>query len=144
MFEDPIGRINRNLEAWEEGLRDPAAAQEKALRTLLEGYSKSDYGEAHGADSVGSIQEYRKSFPVVRYADLEPIFERVRTEGHHVFLDEEPITWVMTRGTTGNSKVVPVTPRHLKDLIKCGSRAVLNFAMKNGGLSLLAGGVLNL
>ncbi len=144
LFGDPIGRINRSLEAWEEGLRDPAAAQEKALRTLLEGYSKSDYGEAHGAGAVGSIQEYRKGFPVVRYADLEPIFERVRTEGHRVFLDEEPITWVMTRGTTGKSKVVPVTPRHLQDLIKCGSRAVLNFAMKNGGLSLLAGGVLNL
>ena len=144
MFEDPISRINRNLEAWEEGLRDPSTAQEKALRILLEGYSKTDYGEAHNSGAVGSIQEYRKNFPVARYKDLELIFERVRTEGYHIFLDEEPITWVMTRGTTGESKVIPVTPRHLQDLIKCGSRAVLNFAVKNGGLNLLAGGVLNL
>ena len=144
LFEDPIGRIERNLAAWEEGLADPVGAQEKVLRVLLEGYAKTDYGRAHGAGGINSIVDYRAKFPVVTYHNLEPWFERVRTEGHGVFLDEEPITWVMTRGTTGKSKVVPVTPRHLQDLIKCGSRAVLNFAMKHGGLKLLVGGVLNL
>ena len=144
LFEDPIGRIKRNLDAWEEGLGDPEAAQEKVLHILLEGYAKTDYGKAHGAGEITSIADYRERFPAVAYADLEPWFERVRNEDYSVFLDEEPITWVMTRGTTGQSKVVPVTPRHLQDLIRCGSRAVLNFAMKNGGLSLLAGGVLNL
>jgi hypothetical protein len=144
LFEDPIGRIKSNLDAWYRGLADPAAAQEMVLRSLLEGYAKSEYGRAHSTEKISSIAEYRERFPAVAYADLEPWFERVRIEGYGVFLDEEPITWVMTRGTTGQSKVVPVTPRHLQDLIKCGSRAVLNFAMKNGGLSLLAGGVLNL
>ncbi len=144
MFEDPIGRINRNLDAWEAGLKDPKAAQEKVLHDLLEGYSKTEYGRSHGVAEISTIEEYRRRFPSVTYADLEPWFERVRTEGHGVFLDEEPITWVMTRGTTGQSKVVPVTPRHLQDLIRCGSRGVLNFAMRNGGISLLAGGVLNL
>ena len=144
LFEDPIGRIKRNLEAWEEGLADPAAAQEKLLTSLLGGYAKSEYGRAYGAEKISTLAEYRDRFPTVTYSDLEPWFERVRTEGYGVFLDEESITWVMTRGTTGQSKVVPVTPRHLQDLIRCGSRAVLNFAMKNGGLSLLAGGVLNL
>ncbi len=144
LFEDPIGRIRRNLDAWEGGLADPAAAQDKVLRSLLGGYAKSEYGRAHGAEKISSLTEYRERFPIVAYSDLEPWFEKVRAEGYGVFLDEEPITWVMTRGTTGQSKVVPVTPRHLQDLIRCGSRAVLNFAMKNGGLSLLAGGVLNL
>jgi hypothetical protein len=144
LFEDPIGRIKRNLEAWEEGLADPAAAQEKLLPSLLGGYAKSEYGRAYGAEKSSTLAEYRERFPAVTYSDLAPWFERVRAEGYGVFLDEEPITWVMTRGTTGQSKVVPVTPRHLQDLIRCGSRAVLNFAMKNGGLSLLAGGVLNL
>ena len=144
MFEDPIGRINRNLEAWDEGLKDPQAAQKKVLRDLLEGYSKTEYGRNYGASEASTIEEYRKRFPKVTNTDLQPWFERVRTEGHGVFLDEEPITWVMTRGTTGQSKVVPVTPRHLQDLIRCGSRGVLNFAMRNGGIPLLAGGVLNL
>ena len=144
MFEDPIIRIKRNLDAWEEGLVTPEKAQEKVLHTLLEGYAKTDYGRAHDVGEIKSIAEYRRRFPVVTYTDLEPWFDRVRNEDYRVFLDEEPITWVMTRGTTGQSKIIPVTPRHLQDLIKCGSRAVLNFAMKNGGLSFLAGDVLNL
>ena len=144
MFEDPIGRINRNLEAWDAGLKDPQAAQENVLIDLIEGYSKTEYGRSYNALEASTIEEYRKRFPIVTYADLEPWFERIRTEDYGVFLDEEPITWVMTRGTTGQSKVVPVTPRHLKDLIRCGSRGVLNFAMRNGGIPLLAGSVLNL
>lgn len=144
LFEDPIGRIKRNLDAWEEGLANPAAVQERVLLSLLKGYAKSEYGRVHSAQKVSSITEYREMFPAVSYSDLKPWFERVRTESYGVFLAEEPITWVMTRGTTGQSKVVPVTLRHLQDMIRCGSRAVLNFAMKNGGLSLLAGGVLNL
>jgi hypothetical protein len=144
MFDDPLGRINRNLAAWEEGLQDPQTAQEKVLRVLLGGYSKTDYGRIHRANEITSVEEYRKSFPAVTFAGIEPLFESLRNKGHSVFLDEEPTTWVMTRGTTGQSKIVPVTPRHLQDLIRCGSRGVLNFAMRNGGLSLLAGGVLNL
>jgi hypothetical protein len=144
MFEDPIVRINRNLEAWEEGLRNPEAAQEKVFRSLLDGYCKTEYGRSNGAYKISTIEDYRRRFPSLAYADLEPWLDRVRNEGHAVFLDEEPITWVMTRGTTGQIKVVPVTPRHLHDLIRCGSRAVLNFAMRNGGLAFLTGGVLNL
>jgi len=144
LFEDPIGRIKRNLAEWEEGLRDPPTFQGRVLERLTAGYAKTGYGASNGAKEVSGIEEYRYKFPVVRYVDLEPWFERVRVEGYAAFLDEEPITWVMTRGTTGKSKVVPVTPSHLSDLIKCGSRAVTNFAMRNGGLSLLAGGVLNL
>ena len=144
MFEDPVGRINRNLDAWYSGLREPAKAQESALSTLVAGYANTEYGSSKGASGVDSIEDYRERFPVARYADVEPWFRRVREERYSVFLDEEPITWVMTRGSTGASKTVPVTPRHLQDLIKCGSRAVLNFSMRHGGLSLLAGGVLNL
>ncbi len=144
LFDDPISRITTNLDAWRESLRDPVTAQIKVLGDLLERYAKTTYGKEHMATTIASIEEYKKKFPVVKYGDLEPWFERVRREGYGVFLDEEPITWVMTRGTTGLSKVIPVTPRHLQDIIRCGSRAVLNFAMSNGGLSLLAGGVLNL
>jgi hypothetical protein len=144
MFEDPIGRINSNLEAWKAGLKDPQAAQGKVLRDLLRGYCNTEYGRSHDAAEVSSIENYRRNFQSVSYKDLEPWFEKVRNEGYEAFLDEEPLTWVMTRGTTGQSKVIPVTQRHLQDLIRCGSRGVLNFAMRNGELSLLSGGVLNL
>jgi hypothetical protein len=144
MSEDPLNRIKTNLEAWEESIRDPTTAQQALLLRLLKGYAKTEYGSLKNASGINTVEDYRRSFPVVVYADLEPIFRRVRDEHHSVLLDEEPLTWVMTRGTTGGSKIIPVTRRHLQDIIKCGSRAVLNFSLRNGGLTLLAGGVLNL
>jgi hypothetical protein len=142
--EDPLARITKTLSDWNSSLNDPSSSQRSLLMRLLEGYTKTEYGETHSATSVESIEEYRRSFPVVRYDEVEPWFMRVRDEGHRVFLPEEPLTWVMTRGTTGRSKIIPVTPRHLHDIVRCGSRAVLNFSVRHGGLELLAGGVLNL
>jgi hypothetical protein len=144
MSEDPLTRIKTNLDAWENGIRDPVAAQENVLLKLLKGYAKTEYGSLKNASEINTVEEYRRSFSTIVYTDMEPLFRRVRDERYSVFLDEEPITWVMTRGSTGESKIIPVTQRHLQDIIKCGSRAVLNFGLLNGGLSFLAGGVLNL
>jgi len=144
LIEDPLERIGRNLSDWEESIRDPQGYQEKVLESLLEEYGKTEYGRRLGAESVGSVEEYRESFPVVSYAGLKPWFERVRMGDYPSFLAEEPVTWVMTRGSTGKPKVLPVTDRHLREIFRCGSRAVLNFSMREGGLDLLAGGVVNL
>ena len=144
MFEDPISRINRNLAAWEEGLKTLRLRRRRPYVSSSRDTLKPTMVGSIDASEITSIGEYRKSFPAVTFADIEPLFESVRNKGYSVFLDEEPITWVMTRGTTGQSKIVPVTPRHLQDLNKVRIRGVLNFAMRNGGLSLLAGGVLNL
>lgn len=142
--EAPLARVMRTLSDWDSSLRDPPSSQRRLLGQLLEGYAKTEYGEIHSAASIDSIEEYRERFPAVRYVEVEPWLKRVRDEDFRVFLCEEPLTWVMTRGTTGRSKVIPVTPRHLQDIIRCGSRAVLNFSIRQGGLELLAGGVLNL
>ncbi|MCJ7574597.1 GH3 auxin-responsive promoter family protein [Candidatus Bathyarchaeota archaeon] len=142
--EAPLARVMRTLSDWDSSLRDPPSSQRMLLGQLLEGYAKTEYGEIHSAASIDSVEEYRERFPAVRYVEVEPWLKRVRDEDFRVFLCEEPLTWVMTRGTTGRSKVIPVTPRHLQDIVRCGSRAVLNFSIRQGGLELLAGGVLNL
>lgn len=144
MFNDALERINRILSSWEDSIRDPQTHQEKVLQSLLEDYAKTEYGQAFGAESVSTIDEYRERFSTTSYNNLKPWFERVKARDYKALLVEEPKTWVMTRGTTGKPKVLPVTGRHLQDIFKCGSRAVLNFSMRNGGLELLMGGVLNL
>lgn len=132
MFEDAVRRVEGNLCDMWRGLEDPAVAQETLYESLLDDYSRTGYG-----------REYEK-YPVAGYNDFLPWIERVMSGDHAALLAEEPITWAMTRGTTGESKIVPVTPRHLDHLVRGGSRAVLNHAMAGGGLEVLAGGVLNL
>lgn len=132
MLEQALQRVKRNLDDWRRSLEAPAGAQETLYESLLDDYAKTEYGQRHDV------------FPVAKYSDLEPWIERVRDGDHAALLAEKPITWVMTRGTTGNSKIIPVTPRHLDHLVRGGSRAVLSHAMGEGGLETLTGGVLNL
>jgi hypothetical protein len=134
-------RARRTLEAFPLAIKDPASAQETLLPQLVDDYSKTEYGEGKHATS---IEEYREQYPIVNYRDLEPWFGRVRSEEYGVFLSEAPITWVMTRGTTGKSKIIPVTAKHMDHLVKGGSRGILSFAMERGGFESLMGGVLNL
>jgi hypothetical protein len=82
--------------------------------------------------------------PIATYSHLKPLLRQVRSDDYRVLLSEEPITWVMTRGTTSRSKILPVTEKHMNHLIRGGARAILNTAFKRGGLGALVGGVLNL
>jgi len=141
MAVEGLERARRNLEVFHVAIEDPVSAQEKILQILVEDYSKSEYGEGK---HVTTIEEYREMYPVVNYHDLEPWFERVRTEGYGVFLSEDPITWVMTRGTTGKSKIIPVTAKQMDHIVRGGARGILSFAMERGGFESLMGGVLNL
>ena len=98
MSIEALDRARKNLEAFHTAIENPVAAQDKIREKLVKEYLKTEYGKGKQCDS---IEEYRRQFPVVKYNDLEPWFERVRTEESNVFLSEDPITWIMTRGTTG-------------------------------------------
>ena len=134
MLAEALRRITENLQAMRGALDDPAGAQEEARGRLEKLYRSTEYGETFDWDRS----------PCASYADLETWLERARGGDHGALLAEEPITWVMTRGTTGRSKVLPVTRGHMDALVRGGSRPVINFAMAHGGLETLAGGVLNL
>jgi len=116
----------------------------KVLGSLLHEYAKTEYGKRVGAADVQRIEEYRRRFPRVTYADIKPYLEEVKSGNYRVFLSEEPSVWVLTRGSTGQSKVFPATRRHLREIFDCGSRAVVNHALRSGGFDMFEGGVLNL
>jgi len=141
-FAELVGKIF--LDPWYESLRDPARAQEKLLRELLEAYGETLYGQAHGAPRISDLEDYRRSFPAMTYQDLKPHLEETRRGTINAILPDPPKLWVMTRGSTGPSKILPVTQRHIDQVRTCGARAILNFALKNPESEILAGKVLNL
>ena len=144
MFAEALERAQRNLNEFETAIKDPEWAQSGLLKVLLEDYMKTGYGQSLALNPEMSLKEYRKQAPVITYQDLAPRFEQIRQGDYKALLTEEPITWVMTRGTTGDSKILPVTEKHMSHLIRGGARAVLNTAFKREGLETLMGGVLNL
>jgi hypothetical protein len=132
------------LGPWYNSLKDPATAQQLLLSELLKTYEKTDYGKSHSAKETMTIPEFRTNFPKTNYKTLVPYLEQVKEGNHRAILPESPICWVMTRGSTGTAKVLPATQTHLQQILQCGARAFLNYAVRKNDWEILTGRILNL
>ncbi len=140
----PLQRISQMLQPWQVSLETPAQTQENVLQNLLKIYEQTAYGEKYGADSVGSIEDYRSKFPVATYDDYFPVIQRVMAGEHKLLLHEPAVGWAITRGTTkGETKFIPMTPTDIEMRVSAG-RAVMMYAMQTRSPQVFAGVNLNL
>jgi hypothetical protein len=141
---DPQAMLNALLQPWHDAVDDPEKAQQEVLQRLLEGYVQTDYGARHGAAQIETIEDYRHAFPVATYEDYRPLIQRVMAGEVGLLLNEEPVGWAITRGTTkGESKFIPMTPTDLRMRISAG-RAMMNYVVSSGRYDLFEGVNLNL
>ena len=136
-------RLSGLLQPWEEALRNPSRAQKAVLERLLKGYAETRYGVQHGASGVETIDDYHQAFPVATYEDYEPLIKHVMEGERDLLLNEEPVGWAITRGTTGEHKFIPMTPTDLRMRASAG-RAMMRYAVETGRYDLFAGVNLNL
>ncbi|MFQ6101998.1 MAG: GH3 auxin-responsive promoter family protein [Anaerolineae bacterium] len=147
-LKDPqavAGMIEGLLKPWYDAVDNPAKAQEEVLHRLLKGYAQTEYGAQHGASQIETIEDYRSAFPVGTYDEhYKPLIERVMEGEVSLLLNEEPVGWAITRGTTkGESKFIPMTPTDLMMRISAG-RAMMNYVVSSGRHDLFEGVNLNL
>ena len=129
---------------WYESLENPQKAQERVLYDLLKKYATTDYGKNHNASEISAMSDYQKSFPKIDYKGLLPYLAQAKEGNYQAILPEPPETWVMTRGSTGKSKVLPATQTHLKQIFTCGARALINYALRTKSFEVFTGDILNL
>lgn len=129
---------------WYTSLENPQKAQEQILSELLQKYSATDYGKNHNALKTTTITEFRRNFPIINYKGLLPCLSEVEEGNYKAILPEPPECWVMTRGSTGTSKVLPATPTHLKQIFTCGARALIHYALRTQNFKTFTGNILNL
>lgn len=136
--------LKQIINPWHESLENPDEAQKQVLKKLLESYSKTGYGESHAADRIKDYSMFRTNFSKINYDSLRVYLEEVKRGNYSVILPEPPSCWVMTRGSTGKSKVIPVTKTHIEQIFWCGARAITNYALRMNNMEVLAGKILNL
>ncbi len=129
---------------WYDSLKNPGKAQNQVLDNLLIGYAKTDFGKNYGALHIKDLKTYQKLFPIIDYQSLLPYLKKVRNGNYLSILSEAPDCWVMTRGSTGISKVLPATKTHLKQIFSCGARALINYALRTKNFEVFTGDILNL
>ena len=143
--EDSINSILRPyVQPWYDSVENPKKSQEQVFADLIGKYADTEYGVHFKALESSCISDYQENFPIINYYGLSPYLKQVREENFKVFLSEPPQCWVMTRGSTGNSKVIPATQTHLKQIYSCGARAIINFAVRKKRYEVFLGVILNL
>jgi hypothetical protein len=144
--EQPSGSqmLKGFVQPWQESLVDPVIAQERVLKSLLATYSATGYGVKHGAAQINTLPEFRQAFPVTNYEDYRPIIKQVMAGDTRLLLNEEPIGWAITRGTTRDEvKFIPITPNDLKMRVSA-ARAMIIYALSSGHFDIFQGVNLNL
>jgi hypothetical protein len=144
LAENPKEFVAALVQPWHDALADPPKAQADVLQRLVETYARTTEGVRLGAAQVGSLADYRRAFPIRTYDEYKPLIQRVMAGETNLLLDEEPVGWAITRGTTqGESKFVPMTPTDLRMRISAG-RAMMNYTLSTGRFDLYQGVNLNL
>jgi hypothetical protein len=139
-----IQLVKHQLQPWHDAISDPGKAQEAVLEKLIKIYGATKYGQKYGAAQVDSIETYRKAFPVRTYEEYRPLIKQVMEGDIDLLLNEEPIGWAITRGTTkGESKFIPMTQTDLEMRVSAG-RAMMNYVLESKRVDLFAGVNLNL
>lgn len=139
-----IEKMKVMIAPWQQSLENPQKAQEAVLEKLVSLYSQSDYGVKHHSDHVSSITDFQQAFPIQSYEDYKPIIDQVMAGETHLLLNEEPVGWAITRGTTkGETKFIPMTPTDLKMRV-AASRVVINYALAQQRFDIFSGVNLNL
>ena len=129
---------------WYKSIENPEDAQKTVLSNLIGEYAKTEYGDRHNAKSIETIPDFQNNFPPIDYKGLLPYLNKVKEGNYKAILPEPPECWVMTRGSTGNSKVLPATQTHLKQIFTCGARALINYALRKKNFEVFFGDILNL
>ncbi|MEM3673420.1 MAG: GH3 auxin-responsive promoter family protein [Candidatus Bathyarchaeia archaeon] len=130
--------------SWYDSLKNPENHQKLVLERLVSQYSKTRYGQSHNASNIRDLADFRRNFPVANYNALNPYFTEVVKGDYSAILPEPVLCWVMTRGSTGKAKVLPVTKTHIEQIFVCGARALVNYVLRKQDFELLDGRIINL
>lgn len=119
--------------------RQPRAAQERALRSLMARARGTAFGRKHGLGSVRGPADFRAALPLHRYADLKPWFERALEGEADVVWPGRVQYFGMSSGTTAGNKYLPISADSVRQQRRGGFDPVASYLRWTGDRELLRG-----
>jgi len=114
------GHARASLKRLLSATDDAIAVQHRVLCEKIRRNASSDFGRRFRFSTIRSYDDYVARVPVLKYEDLEPYIEQVKT-GHTraMFSGRQRVhMFAKTSGTTDRPKHVPVTSAFLQDYRK--------------------------
>jgi len=96
---------------------DCRTSQRRVLKRLLKLNGDSHFSRQHGLDQVDSVAEFRHRLPICDYEYFRPYIQQVQLGRQQALLGSSNplLMFSLSSGTTGQSKLIPVTRQFLKD-----------------------------
>ena len=95
---------------FDELTRSVADSQLSKLRQILRRNAGTEYGKEHGFAAIDSLADYARALPVVAYEDIAERVRRMANGESNVLTAEDAVMFARPSGTTGEPKLIPVTP----------------------------------
>ncbi len=115
----------------------PAEAQRRWFRRLVEGGRATVFGRDHRFRDVQTVEEFRQAVPVRDYEALKPYIEQVLAGQADVLWKGKPLYLAKTSGTTSGTKYIPITRESIPNHIDSARDALLNYIHETGNGSFL-------
>ncbi|MGW2173261.1 GH3 auxin-responsive promoter family protein [Streptomyces sp. NPDC001705] len=118
MGEELFPAYRQRVLAERDGLRkalgDVRAAQEGALRHLLDANADTEFGRRHGFARCRGVDDFRAAVPIADYEALGPWMEAAAAGRPGVLSADPPVVFFKSSGSTGDSKRIPVTREFMR------------------------------
>ena len=95
-------------------LDDSASVQERLLNDILTTNADSEIGRQRDFATTTSIKEFQQRNPVTRYEDLHKTMDQVQSGVENVLTQEPVVLFEETGGSSGGSKLIPITASGLE------------------------------
>ena len=94
---------------FKQDLNNPLRAQTKKLLAILGANQNTEYGKKYRFHAIKSIQQFQDQVPIVDYHAIRNEIQRLLHGAGNILTSQEPFFFLITSGTTGEPKYIPVT-----------------------------------
>ncbi|XP_072047732.1 uncharacterized protein [Amphiura filiformis] len=105
---------------FKEATKTPREIQEKLLLEILQKNAETEYGRTMGLGYAFTVDDFRKRHPLSKYDQFEDYIKRTAKGEDNVLLPSRPVQFVMTSGTTGKPKMIPMSTERKQHISMTG------------------------
>ncbi|MEE8105690.1 MAG: GH3 auxin-responsive promoter family protein [Planctomycetota bacterium] len=131
--------VERRMRALAESDRNFRELQLKKLLALVGRNKDTEFGRAHGFESIRSVADFQKAVPLSTATDYHDAWRRIG-EGERRVLFADPVdVFAISSGTTAEPKRIPLTRATVRGLRRAAGNATRAYIAREKSYSLLRG-----
>jgi hypothetical protein len=126
-----VRSLKKRISQIDRFLNHPIEVQNEWFTYLIEKGRDTEWGKAHGYESIQTIREYQNQVPIQDYNSLKPFIDRAIKGEKNVLWPGETKWFAKSSGTTQDkSKFIPVTRETLETCHYKGGKDLISFYMQ--------------